>query len=538
MKKVLFYIITTILLTSCGDQLRLEQLTMGEDVSYGTEIQYILSGSIAQVGRFYQENGTLYAEQHVSTVQYGQQLNGTLSNNYESFKNPPQDWAGEYGILRLIDAGSLESTNKKRPAYGAAFKVLNVFMFSYITDHFGDIPFSEALKGRDGIKFPKFDTQRDIYDGLLTRLDEAVTTLSATNDVIEPKFDLLFTGSKDKWIRFANSLKLRLLVRSYDAYKKAGVDNGAKIQQLVSSGLLMRDNSESASFAYEGKTAVNSWVGGPLRLTGGDRDFVMRKPSKTLVEVLKNLNDPRLKTWIAPARSPLATVDEAEVVVTDLYGFTYLVDPVAVSSIPSGAVMDYPIGSYYAGTPVGMMVGIPNIYGNTETFGGFDNLRISNFGNVFKQNSHEVLKAVLMNADEVQFCLAEASKRGWISGNAELFYKNGIKLNLQRWAIPEVMIDSYLGEPKIQLGLNNDLEMIATQKWLALFQVACETYSDYRRTRLPSIIASSMPASALLSYPVRFRYPTNEVANNTEQVNKAIERLGEDTQDAKMWLLK
>jgi hypothetical protein len=102
----------------------------------------------------------------------------------------------------------------KNTALKAAAKIMRVWIFSYLTDLFGDVPYSGALQGlvKDGVIPSVYDTQESIYTDFFSELDEANTLLSS--GVINfGAGDLIFGGDPASWRKFGNSLKLRLLNR-------------------------------------------------------------------------------------------------------------------------------------------------------------------------------------------------------------------------------------------------------------------------------------------------------------------------------------
>ncbi len=544
MKKIIILSIGIFYLVSCGDMLRIDEKQMLEDVTYKTSSKYLLSGSIDGVAEKYQSDG-FRGDTYNAVVQYYQQLFSVKSQTYEEFAKAPADWAGEYNLAKSIRVGIDLAVEENQPFVQGALLILKSFVFANITDKWGDVPYSEALDGRAGIFFPKFDTQKEVYDGLLADLDQAITIIEANPAISEPKFDLLYAGSKEKWVKFANSLKIRLLVRSYEAYKKAGADNGAKINAIVSSGKYFTSNADNASYSYLGSANYNSWPMGYYN-DNSKNELTRRKPSTTLVEALKSMDDPRLDGWIAPALIPWAN-EAATVNVTDRYGYEYTVKKQdATVDLDGDGKPDgegntdgYPVGDLYVGMPVGFAEGNPVRFGGTvPAAGAYDNYRTSTFGAVFWENSHSLLKMTLLEASEVNLNLAEAVQRNWITGNAKTFYDKGVSLSLERWGIPGTETEAYLSNPKVILDGTNNLEKIATQKWLALFTVGVESYYEYRRTKLPSIIGNAVPTTLGNPFPERYRYPTAEKDNNTEKYDEAVARQGEDVQTTKIWLLK
>lgn len=549
MKKIIIACLGIFYLVSCTDQLRIDQKQMAENVAYGTSAKYILAGSIDGIAQWYQDLG-VKSDPFNAPIQYYQQLFSVKPQTFEEFATAVANWDTELGLLKPVKAGISLAIDEKDPFIQGSLLVLKSFVFGYITDLWGDIPYSEALSGRDGIFFPKFDAQKEVYDGLLADLDHAIALLEGGSNAKEGQFDLIYAGDKTKWVKFANSLKIRFLVRSYEAYKKAGIDNGAKLAAIVSGGKYFTSITDNASYQYIGTAVNNSWPMGYLKDNSGS-DFTRRKPTTTFVNTLKTLSDPRLIGWLAPALAPWANA-AATVNVTDRYGLKYVVvqqdvkGDINKNGIPDGSEISlgaaantfgYPVGELYVGMPVGLTE--DNVrYGPTIPAGGpYENFRCSSFGSLFRLDKSPLLTLTLLQACEVNLNLAEAAQRGWITGNAQTFYNAGITLNMQRWQIPAAEITTYLANPLVILNGTNNLEKIATQKWLALFTMAPEAYFDYRRTGLPSTLNAALPAMQY-PFPLRWRYPVAERDNNNAKYMEAVARQGTDDQSTKMWLLK
>ena len=536
MKRIIIAFVGIFFLVSCGDQLRFDQKQMAEDVTYKTSAKYLLSGSIDGIAQWYQSEG-FKGDTYNAVVQYYQQLFSVKSQTYEEFAKAPADWATEFNLLKPIKAGIELSVEENEPLVQGMLLVLKSFMFSHITDKWGDIPYTEALEGRSGAFFPTFDPQQVVYEGILAELDEAITIIESAPNLSEPKFDLIYAGDKAKWVKFANSLKIRLLVRSYEAFKKAGIDNGAKLNAIVSSGKYFTSISDNASYSYIGSANYNSWPMGYYN-DNSKNELTRRKPSTTFINALKDFSDPRLTGWIAPALIPWATAPTT-FEVTDRYGYSYTVKQQDISEDTKGDAEDYPVDELYVGMPIGYGEGNPVRFGGTvPAAGAYDNFRTSSFGALFWEDKNDLLKLSLLQACEVNLNLAEAAQKGWISGSAKTFYDKGVTLNMERWAIPSNEISTYLSNPKVSLDGTNNLEKIATQKWFALFTVGVESYFEYRRTKLPSIIGAAVPSGLGNPFPERYRYPTAEKDNNTDKYNEAVARQGEDVQSTKIWLLK
>ena len=213
-------------------------------------------------------------------------------------------------------------------------------------------------------------------------------------------------------------------------------------------------------------------------------------------------------------------------------------NPVIEAQIPN--ILDS--NKVYAGFIAGMNGDFKNGNGhyNTSAGGTYGNFKVSKYSKLFQENTHELLKAQIMNKDEVQFILAEAAVKGYITGNADTYYRTGIRYSMERWGISESDITDYLAQSAIGLPADNagKLEKIAEQKWIAFFSVAGETYLDLRRTKMPDIFDNGNLST--YEFPVRFRYPGNESGQNREAYDKGVATLSPAVDDefSKIWLLQ
>jgi hypothetical protein len=543
----IFLIIILAQIAACSkDALRrddsLEQLNATESVND----PFLLSSIIKQTALFYQNMG--YENSKLpGAVQYMERNFQGGDNYYSGFKSPSDDMYAAMSILKLID-GSMGLADKRGSmVHKGIFTIFRALLFSFMTDFYGDVYYSEALKGREGILYPKYDRQADIYNGLLSELEQANTLIAQGIEPISPTYDLMFGGDKIQWQKFANSLRLRLLMRASNKL----TDAGAKMQAILSNPTatpVFTEATDNASIAYIGTTEDNSWKGGTLNWSENE-EFDKRRPCKTLVDKLTELNDPRLPVWVAPVEKPWtsdAALDGVEFSTTDPNGFTYSStweyidrsDPAIAAQFVN--ILDS--NKIYAGFIAGMPGDWKNGNGHydTEAGGVVGNFKVSRFSQLFRQNSHPLLKAMIMNGDEVQFILAEAAAKGLITGDADAWYRRGITLSMQRWGIPDANIATYLAQPGIALpaDLAGNLVKIADQKWVALFLVSAETYLDIRRTGLPNIFQNGNLST--YQFPLRYRYPGGELGQNKDAYDAGVATLvpAVDDEFSKMWLLQ
>lgn len=325
-------------------------------------------------------------------------------------------------------------------------------------------------------------------------------------------------------------------------------DAGSKIAAVAALPVFSADADMDASIAYVGTNPANSWVGGPSNWGSGG-EFEKRRPCKTLVDIMALLNDPRMEVWFAPIEVPWTNdplKDGVSFNTTDPNGFTYsstweyidLTNPVIAAQVPN--ILD--VDKVYAGFIAGMNGDFKNGNGhwNTSEGGTYGNFKVSKYSKLFQQNAHSLIKAQIMNKDEVQFILAEASAKGLIPGNADTYYRDGIRFSMKRWGVSDEDITTYLTQPEIALPGDNQgkLAKIAEQKWIALFSVASEAYLDLRRTKLPDIFDNGLLGT--YEFPIRYRYPGNEPGQNRNAYDKGVATLvpAVDDEFSKMWLLQ
>lgn len=507
---------------------------------------FLLSSVIKQTALFYQGLG--YDNSKLpGAVQYMERNFQGGDNYYSGFKEPATELYSAMNILKLID-GSISLADKRgSTSHKGIFIIFRALLFSFMTDFYGDIYYSEALKGREGILYPQYDKQADIYTGLLAELEEANTLIKTGTEPLSATYDLMFGGDKVKWQKFANSLRLRLLMRASAKLSDAGTRMTAIVNN-PSETPIFTDADDNAAITFIGATGENSWKGGTNNWADNE-EFDRRRPAKTLVDKLTQLNDPRLPVWMAPVEKPWTSNPAQNGVTfntTDPNGFTYsstweYIDRTK-PAIAAQSVNILDSNKIYVGFIAGMQGDFKNGNGHydTEAGGVVGNFKVSRFSKLLRENSHPLLKAMIMNSDELQFILAEASVKGLITGDADAYYRKGITYSMHRWGIPDNQISTYLAQPAVALPADDAgrLAKIADQKWLGLFLVSVETYLDLRRTRLPDIFNNGRLST--YPFPSRFRYPGNELGQNKDAYDRGVATLSPAVDDefSKMWLLQ
>lgn len=543
-KKISILLLTLIIFTACEKQLlREDELLQKRDALESATPNLLLSSVIQQSAFTYNALGGVSDRMLAATVQYMQGNRSSDDNIYKNFAKPNSNLYAITAPIKLVQA-SIDQVHKMGfKNYEGIFLIFKSLLWSTATDLYGDIYYTEGLRGKDGILFPKFDEQKDIYPALIQNLKDATQLLTEGTDAIDKTYDILYAGDKTKWIKFANSLRLRLLMRASKNYPNAAAEIAA-----VSALPLMSDVTDNASISYLAGDQTYAWPMGNSFM-GYNDNFMIYRPSKTLVDSLKVLNDDRLKVWVAPIEKPWTNVPSQNGVVvntTDPNGYTYTstweyIDR-SKAGIKGAASLIVDSLTLYSGYAAGMYENVLAANGSYDFPTTIFNYKISKFSKLFNENANKLLKASMLQADEVQFLLAEASVKGYVSGGkAEDFYKKGVQLAQTRWGIttPANYFSNAAAKFPASGTDSKKLAKIALQKWLGLFMMGVEAYSDLRRTGLPAIQHNGELINNLHQFPLRLRYPQTELNNNAQNYQDAIGRLDKgDTEFSKMWLLQ
>lgn len=399
-------------------------------------------------------------------------------------------WDAVYDNMRDVNNMISLSEEDNLPNYKGVALVLRAWMFSLATDAYGDIPYTEALNGKEGVFFPKYDPQETIYQGILADLEEANTILNGSLDI---SGDLIYGGEVEQWRKLANSLRIRYLMRISDR-----VDVSAELSSIVDNPAeypIFTSNDDHAVYTYQTE-APNQFPLFTYRI-GSFNEF---RASKTLTDKLIALDDPRLYIFVRPTPATETTPETSD----DQY------------------------------------VGIPNGLADVEalTYNGGPEFQ-SRVGPLFFEEANtelglQVAKGVVMTYAELQFLLAEAAQKGLISGSAETYYLNGINASFDFYGIdPD---PAYFTQSEVAYTGTNDglLEKIGNQKWLSLFFQGLEAWFDWKRTGYP-VLEPAVDNQNNDMIPVRFIYPIIEQSLNADNRAAAVARQGADDLNSRVW---
>lgn len=487
-----------------------------------------------------------------STIMQHTQRTGWFSdyNNYD-WTTLSHSWNGYYSILMNNEEYFNKSVEHHFEFHEGVARIMRAYVFGLITDLWGDAPYKEALKAEQGPDhfMPAFDPQQDIYHGILADLDTANMLLSKpAGDYrnIVAKQDVIYRGDVAKWQKFANSLALRYYMRlqaKEPAFAEAGIK---RIAGDPAKYPLIRVAGDDANISFPGTSNATSNPLNTVYDVSLDGNYMRTKMGKTLVDVLRDYNDPRLGVWAEKIAIPLRLVSGSGIDQINSNGEREVsADKVADFEATTGAEeanrMKVDFHPDYAGVTISHPF-VQSFNMNTANPAqGTVNPHASHLNNRYRLTTDPLVLMRLISAAEVNLLLAEAAYRGWIAANPADYYADGVRESFRAWGV-EAGFTSYIANAPY-----NGLESIIEQKWIAHWTTAQEAWFDWRRTGLPDL--KTGPAAMRTVLPVRWYYhTTGEIDKNRANAEAAIERLeatsyqGNDQSKnsawSKMWLLQ
>ncbi|PHI20020.1 SusD/RagB family nutrient-binding outer membrane lipoprotein [Lewinellaceae bacterium SD302] len=393
--------------------------------------------------------------------------------------NSPQEGGNPWDIFyqHLRDNETILTISREDPTaavYEGPALILKAYLAMNLTDLFGDVPYSEAVRGREGIVNPSYDSQEDIYlgeNGILANLSAGRRAIESYEGVLPLNGDILYAGDLDQWLKFSRSLELKALLRI-----SGRIDVSDLAQAVIAEGPLLETNEDNAVFRFTDGQPNNY----PLANTrvGIFNVFLM---SETAEAIFTELNDLRVEVLYRPAA-----------ITESFTGVANGID--AASAI------------------------VPDSFARP--------------GMIWRENTGE-LDFNYLTAWETHFVLAELVARNLLTDNsAEAHYEQGVRLAFEYWNTP--LNEDYLLAGPAAYDANNAIEQIITQKWIANMSNVYEGWTEWRRTGFPNL----RPVAASLNdglYPVRMPYPADEQALNLENYASAAQATEGNSVNTGVW---
>lgn len=402
---------------------------------------------------------------------------------------------GGYNNLRQVLKMEEEAEKIDNANYLALGKFFRAYIYLKITNTFGDIPYSQALKGIEGNYVPVYDKQEDIYLAILNDLKQANAILDEENGIING--DVVYEGDINKWKKAINSLSLRILISlsKKEGNSKLNVINRFKeIAENPGQYPIFESNEDNLQLPY-------------YNLDGNEYPYFNNNSIKTayyfdesFVDLLKANQDPRLFIF-ADKESNGSTLEDDDF---NAYG-----------GFDGSALLDE----------------------NTARLAGGEGSPIDK--RYYNDPVNE--PSIALGYAEVEFTLAEAAARGWIASDAAQHYYNGIEASMTFYDIEQAAIDTYLQNQDVVYVSQQGIEMILTQKYISFFMNSgWEPFYNQRRTGYPEFKTDGGGVLNNEVIPKRWMYPQSEINENLQNLEAAINRQYPegDGINGVMWLLK
>ena len=429
----------------------------------------------------------------------------TLSDGHNAGWDVNDGWHRRMFTVKYEYAmGGYKDFEEAALAYGmenelALAKILKVASMHQVADYYGPIAYSHY-----GELSNLYDPLDEVYAQFFEELDESIAVLeklAATGSRILEDYDLVYGGDATRWVKFANSLRLRLAMRV--SYADPSLAREEAEKSLNSPFGVIESNNDNAVIAETG-------VRHPIYTINVEFNDADTQVGASLDVYLNGFNDPRKFLYTKPASDG------------NLHGVRPGITPSAWTNYKNSA------------------------------------------GKVSAPNAG-IYKICWLNAAEVAFCRAEGALKGWdMGGTAQEFYEQGVKLSFEEWgaegvaaylantsAKPAEFKDNvqraHASAPSTVTIAWNDkdsderkLEKIGTQKWLALFPNSAEAWAEYRRLHYPVLIT---PANNYSNGIVntdqgirRVHYPVSEQSDNAEGYASGVAALGgQDNAGVRLW---
>jgi len=351
----------------------------------------------------------------------------------------------------------------------AQLEIIEVYAWYVLVTTFGNVPYSEAIDFQNPV--PVYDDQVTIYSDILTRLDNAIGAFAMGGNGFEAA-DILYNGDLDQWVKFGNSLKLKM------ALLIADVDN-AKAKQLVEEAAdnVFTSNADNARFPYLSAPPNNNPISANLNPIFSTRqDYVI---AGTFINKLNALNDPRRPFYFTMVN-----------------------------------------GQYVGGN-----YGFANAYADFSHVS--DKIMDAEFESLLLDYSE--VEFLLAEAIERGYDVGGTAEEHYNKAiEASIVYWGGTASEAATYlAQPEVAYTTASGNYK---------EKIGTQKWIALYNRGVDAWTEWRKFDYPLLLPPSggnVPAG--LSIPMRIIYPINEQTLNGANRQAAADTMGGDLATTKLF---
>ncbi|MGD0582914.1 MAG: SusD/RagB family nutrient-binding outer membrane lipoprotein [Bacteroidales bacterium] len=392
-------------------------------------------------------------------------------------------WALSYETLQNFDYVETNSTDPNMGGFRAIAKIMKAYMYQNLVDLYGNIPYSQALKANQGILKPAYDKQQDVYEDLVVQLDTAMAIIARINPntIAVGSNDIIYNGHMGMWAKFANTIKLRILMNQSGMTGRDGYITTA-LATTASVGYLGAGEGATMNPGYiQSATKMNPFWENFYKQDNSQQPDALAYyvAGQDACDFMNTNNDPRAtRCFVKTAGGAIAG---------NYFGAAILQSPTLCSKLGPGLLQ-----AYNQNAPV-----------------------LTDFESLFLQ--------------------AEAAQRGYLTADPQALYESAVTQSIiymgqqSFWDAPTYTpltstdAATYLAQalPNVSWSASIDkIQAIITQKWLALMgQAPLSMYTDWRRTGYPNFLHFTQDANkGNPTPPVRMLYPQSEISTNNDNV--------------------
>ena len=415
---------------------------------------------------------------------YAQLFSETQYTETSLYAEPKVDFDATYtgplmDMQTIINYNSDPATAVKAAAQGsnknqiAVARILKAYFFWVLTDQYGDIPYSEALKNKGNVKF---DTQQSIYMDLFKELKEAANQFDGGAPM---GGDILYEGNIARWKKFANSIRLIMALR---ISKVDATTGAAQAADAVASGVFT-SVADGAIMLYDGGNYNSPW----FNLYDGRKDFAM---SNIVDNFLTATADPRLSVF----------------------------------------------GSSDIGFPYGLPRAQAEAF-NTSSGGNWARIMTDDARDQDNGNIPDVARILTYSQVLLAQAEARQRGWLTSGPTVAQLYAAGIEANWIEWGISYTpgQLAAYLGNSNVALTAGTELQKIGTQRWLANYPDGLQAWFEWRRTGFPVLTPTPYATNTGGQIPRRYVFGTRTYALNKANTDEAVSRMGGDNQNVRVW---
>lgn len=418
---------------------------------------------------------------------YAQYFSETQYTDVSIYANPKLDFTATYSGP-LYDLQNIINLNQSNNQSQVA-KILQQYIFWTLTDRWGDIPYTEALKG-GAATTPKYDPQETVYKGMIATLKSAIDGFDGSSSITG---DIIYGGDVASWKKLANSLRMLMAIQLSKRYPGANDYAATEFKAALNDPAgYISTNAENFDIAYPGGVYKHPWAA----IYDGRKDYGESEP---MVALLDDLNDPRI----------------------EVYGG-------ATEQSKSAAP-----GSWNLSSDIGMPYGL--LRSKSEAFTGANPTWARVLRGDFREETDTY---VVISAAEVALARAEAADLGWTTENLTTVYQQGITLSFQQWGLPAPSA-SYFTQPDVALtapaGTNANFKQVSLQRFIASYPDGLQGWNIWRKSGYPVLTPAPDAANSSKQIPRRYVYGNTEYGTNKASLDEAVARQGADNMDTRVW---